>query len=198
MDTDKNTKTLKEKFTFFTDKKNLFQMLKFLFFSIGAGIIQILSFTLMNELTSTPEWLSYFISLVLSIIFNFTFNRHFTFSSSSDIPIAIAKVATYYTFFTPASLFWTDALTNFGWNEYIVLGGTMIINFVTEFLYQRFFVFSPKYNKKKSITQTYVKDENLSRQINLNVCSKFSLLKTQKYLTPNKNLKYNKTQFHIN
>ena len=28
-----------------------------------------------------------------------------------------------------------------GWNEYLVLGLTMVVNFVTEFLYQRFFVF---------------------------------------------------------
>ena len=198
MDTDKNTKTLKEKFAFFTDKKNLFQMLKFLFFSIGAGIIQILSFTLMNELMTIPYWPAYLTSLVLSIIFNFTFNRHFTFKSSNNIPIAITKVVIYYAIFTPLSTLWGDALTNIGWNEYIVLGGTMIINFVTEFLYQRFFVFSPKYNKKQPITQTYVKDENLSRLINFSICSKFSLLKTQKYLTPNKNLKYNKAQFRTN
>ena len=196
MDTKKQT-TPKEKFASFTDKQSLLQMLKFLFFSIGAGIIQILSFTLMNELTSTPEWLSYFISLVLSIMFNFTFNRHFTFASSGDIPIAIAKVATYYTFFTPASLFWTDALTNIGWNEYIVLGGTMIINFVTEFLYQRFFVFAPKYNKTLPENITFVRDENCAKNLSIHISSKFSLLKSnQDFLNPNKNESLKSIKFH--
>ena len=188
--------TLKEKFTHITTKQSLLQMLKFLFFSIGAGIIQILSFTLMNELTPTPEWLSYFISLVLSIIFNFTFNRHFTFASSGDIPIAIAKVATYYAIFTPASLFWTDALTNIGWNEYIVLGGTMIINFITEFLYQRFFVFAPKYNKIVQVLQ-YIADKNATKALTMQISSKFSLLKSGIInITPSKNVNLKNNKFH--
>ena len=196
MDTKKQT-TPKEKFASFTDKQSLLQMLKFLFFSIGAGIIQILSFTLMNELLAIPYWPAYLVSLLLSIIFNFTFNRHFTFKSSNNIPVAMTKVIIYYCVFTPLSTLWGDALTNIGWNEYIVLGGTMIINFVTEFLYQRFFVFAPKYNKALPENITFVRDENCAKNLSIHISSKFSLLKSnQDFLNPNKNESLKSIKFH--
>ncbi len=196
MDTKKQT-TPKEKFASFTDKQSLLQMLKFLFFSIGAGIIQILSFTLMNELLAIPYWPAYLVSLLLSIIFNFTFNRHFTFKSSNNIPVAMTKVIIYYCVFTPLSTLWGDALTNIGWNEYIVLGGTMIINFITEFLYQRFFVFAPKYNKTLPENITFVRDENCARNLSIHISSKFSLLKSnQDFLNPNKNESLKSIKFH--
>ena len=113
-------------------KKELMRSLKFLPFSVSAGIIQVASFTLLEELTPAPHWLTYLISLVLSVLWNFTFNRKFTFHSAGNIPLAMAKVALFYLVFTPLSTWWT---------EYLVLAGTMIVNFVTEFLYDRFFVF---------------------------------------------------------
>jgi len=122
-------------------KKELMRSLKFLLFSVSAGIIQVASFTLLEELTPAPHWLAYLISLVLSVLWNFTFNRKFTFHSAGNIPLAMAKVALFYLVFTPLSTWWTDALTGAGVNEYLVLAGTMIVNFVTEFLYDRFFVF---------------------------------------------------------
>lgn len=195
MDTKKQT-TPKEKFASFTDKQSLLQMLKFLFFSIGAGIIQILSFTLMNELLAIPYWPAYLVSLLLSIIFNFTFNRHFTFKSSNNIPVAMTKVIIYYCVFTPLSTLWGDALTNIGWNEYIVLGGTMIINFITEFLYQRFFVFAPKYNKIVQVLQ-YIADKNATKALTMQISSKFSLLKSGIInITPSKNVNLKNNKFH--
>ncbi len=122
-------------------KKELMRSLKFLLFSVSAGIIQVASFTLLEELTPAPHWLAYLVSLVLSVLWNFTFNRKFTFHSAGNIPVAMTKVALFYLVFTPLSTWWTDALTGAGVNEYLVLAGTMIVNFVTEFLYDRFFVF---------------------------------------------------------
>lgn len=122
-------------------KKELMRSLKFLLFSVSAGIIQVASFTLLEELTPAPHWLAYLVSLILSVLWNFTFNRKFTFHSAGNIPLAMAKVALFYLVFTPLSTWWTDALTGAGVNEYLVLAGTMIVNFVTEFLYDRFFVF---------------------------------------------------------
>jgi len=122
-------------------KAELFKVIKYTLFSISAGIIQILTFTLMNELLSLPYWPSYLTALVLSVIWNFTFNRNVTFKSAGNIPVAMAKVFFYYLVFTPLSTWWGEALTGIGWNEYIVLGGTMVINFLTEFLFMRFFVF---------------------------------------------------------
>ena len=126
------------------NKKELFRTLKFTLFSARAGIIQIASFTLLNEILHLEYWFSYLIALVLSVLWNFTLNRKYTFRSAANVPIAMLKVAGYYVVFTPLSTWWTDVLTgaNVGWNEYLVLALTMLINFVTEYLYDRFFVFN--------------------------------------------------------
>ena len=124
-------------------KKELLRSAKFVLFSISAGIIQVLSFTLMEELLHWTHWVAYLISLILSVVWNFTLNRKYTFRSANNVPIAMAKVAVFYLVFTPLSTWWTAALTapTVGWNEYLVLVLTMLINFVTEYLYDRFVVF---------------------------------------------------------
>lgn len=124
-------------------KKELLRSLKFVLFSISAGVIQVLSFTLMEELLQWTHWVSYLISLVLSVLWNFTLNRKFTFCSANNVPVAMALVALFYLVFTPLSTWWTAVLTapDVGWNEYLVLALTMIVNFVTEYLYDRFVVF---------------------------------------------------------
>ncbi len=124
--------------------KSLIQAVKFLLFSISAGVIQLLVFTLLNELAKLPYWPAYLIALLCSVLWNFTLNRKFTFKSANNIPIAMLKVLAYYLVFTPLSTWWGDALENVGWNEYLILALTMIINFVTEFLYSKFFVFREK------------------------------------------------------
>ena len=126
-----------------TAKKNeLMRTVKFTLFSISAGIIQIGTFTLMNELLHWDYWVSYLISLVLSVVWNFTFNRKFTFKSAANVPIAMMKVFGYYLVFTPLSTLLEKYLTETcGWNEYLVTAINMVINFVTEFLFDRFVVF---------------------------------------------------------
>lgn len=124
-------------------KKEFIRTLKFVFFSISAGIIQVVSFTVFEELLHLTHWISYLISLILSVLWNFTLNRKFTFYSANNIPIAMLKVTCFYIVFTPLSTWWTAVLTGAGflWNEYLVLIITMLINFVTEYLYDRFIVF---------------------------------------------------------
>lgn len=122
-------------------KKEFFRALKFTLFSISAGIIQTLTFTLMNEFLYLNYWVCYLTSLVLSVLWNFTLNRKITFQSAANIPIAMLKVAGYYLVFTPLSTWGGDALTAIGWNEYVVFVLSMLTNFVTEYLFQRFFVF---------------------------------------------------------
>lgn len=124
-------------------KKELLRSVKFIFFSISAGLIQIAAFTLMEEVFHVTHWVAYLTALVLSVLWNFTLNRKFTFHSAGNVPVAMLKVAVFYLVFTPLSTWWTAVLTgpDFLWNEYVVLIGTMLINFVTEYLYQRFFVF---------------------------------------------------------
>ena len=122
-------------------RQTAWQFIKFTLFSISAGLIQAGAFALLNELTGLPYWPSYLIALVLSVIWNLTFNRRFTFRSSVNMSKAMALVLLYYAVFTPLSTWWGDALTGIGWNEYLVLGGTMVINFVTEYLFQSLVVF---------------------------------------------------------
>lgn len=123
-------------------RKEFLRTVKFILFSISAGVIQAVSFTLFNELLHLKYWLSYLAALVLSVLWNFTLNRKFTFQSANNIPVAMLKVAAFYAVFTPLSTWWTAVLTDgVGVNEYIVLVFTMLVNFVTEYLYQRFIVF---------------------------------------------------------
>ncbi|MDD3832126.1 MAG: hypothetical protein PHW00_05680, partial [Clostridia bacterium] len=132
-------------------KAQLWQMLKFVLFSISAGVIQAVSFTLLNELVNWgPKFVAteygpnYFIALVLSVLWNFTFNRKFTFKSANNIPIAMLKIFAYYCVFTPLSIWWGVALTKaVTWRgfEYIVLLGTMIVNMLTEYLVCKFWVY---------------------------------------------------------
>ena len=131
----------------------LIRTIKFTLFSLSAGIIQVLSFTLLNELLHLNYWVSYLIALVLSVVWNFTLNRKFTFKSAANVPIAMLKVAAFYLVFTPLSTWWTAALTEpaYGimWNEYVVLILTMLVNFVTEYLFDRFFVFGSSIDTAK-------------------------------------------------
>ena len=134
-------------------RKELWRSVKFTLFSISASVIQMGSFALMMELLRFDEWLSHLISLVLSVLWNFTLNRKFTFQSAANVPIAMLKVACFYLVFTPLSTWWTAALTepSYGimWNGYVVEIGTMLINFAAEFLYQRFVVFGKTIDSAK-------------------------------------------------
>lgn len=123
-------------------RKELFRVIKFTLFSISAGVIQLGGYTLLFELLNLPEWISYLIALVASVVWNFTLNRKFTFQSASNVSKAMLLVLAYYAVFTPlsTSLEWllTEKLL---WNGYVVTVLNMLLNFATEFLYQRFVVF---------------------------------------------------------
>ena len=120
---------------------SLWQMIKFTLFSASAGIIQVASFTVMETLFHLPYWPSYLTALILSVLWNFTFNRRYTFRSDANIMRSMLLVGLFYVVFTPASTWWGDALTKAGWNDFLVLALTMLANFVLEFLYQRFLVY---------------------------------------------------------
>ena len=135
-----------------TKKQNIIQIIKFALFSASAGIIQAVADIICNELIfpDTFKWkaaVSYLIALILSVLWNFTFNRKFTFKSAANIPIAMLKVAAFYCVFTPLSLWWTYQLVDVrGINEYIILACTMAVNLVTEYLYCRFVVYRNSMN----------------------------------------------------
>lgn len=124
-----------------TGASGLWQVVKFTLFSASAGIIQVAVFTLMETVFHLPYWPSYLTALVLSVLWNFTFNRRYTFRSDAGVMRSMLLVALFYAVFTPASTWWGHALTTAGWNDFLVLAGTMVVNFVTEFFYQRFVVY---------------------------------------------------------
>ena len=131
-------------------KKEFIRVIKFAFFSASAAIIQILSFTLFNEVFRWNYWACYLPSLLLSIVWCFTMNRNFTFKSANNIPIAMAKMLLFYAVFTPLTTLGGNYLVEkLLWNEYLVTAMNMILNFVLEFLYQRFFVFGKSIDTKK-------------------------------------------------
>lgn len=150
--------------------KNVIQAIKFALFSASAGVIQIASFTFMNEVIVKTSFISrliaehegfakimeneygpiYLIALILSVLWNFTVNRRFTFKSAANIPIAMLKVFGYYLVFTPLSTtignICTAKFTSVKGIEYIVLAITMVCNMVTEFLFCKFVVYRNQEN----------------------------------------------------
>lgn len=121
-------------------KKQLLQTVKFTLFSASAGIIQVGAFALL-ELFIKDYWIPYLISLVLSILWNFTLNRRYTFKSAANVPIAMAKVFGFYLVFTPLSTYLGNLAEGVGVNDFLILVVTMLTNFVLEFLFCKLVVY---------------------------------------------------------
>ena len=112
-------------------KREALRALKFTLFSASAGLIELGAFALLNELLRLPYHVSYIMALALSVLWNV-----------NNVPKAMLLVALFYCVFTPL----TGALEHFytmtlGWNEYLATILNMALNFVTEYLYDRFVVF---------------------------------------------------------
>lgn len=132
------------------NKKELIRAIKFTLFSASAGIVELLLFTILDNFTSFSYWVCYLPALVASVVWNFTLNRNFTFKSSNNVPIAMLKVALFYLVFTPSSTIFGNYLAeDLGWNGTLVTIINMLLNFVLEFLYDRFYVFGKSIDTKK-------------------------------------------------
>lgn len=129
-------------------RQSFVQIVKFTLFSISAGVIQAISFTVCEEIFKFPYWPSYLIALILSILWNFTLNRRYTFKSAANIPIAMLKLGVYYAIFTPLTTWLGQALVTHGANDYLVLFGTMLVNLATEFLVCRFIIYRGQINTR--------------------------------------------------
>ena len=125
------------------NKAPLWQAVKFTLFSISAGIIQIGSFALL-EIFIKDYWIPYLVSLILSILWNFTLNRRYTFKSAANVPVAMAKVFGFYLVFTPLSTYLGDLAEGAGINDFVILIVTMLAKFVLEFLFCKFVVYRGK------------------------------------------------------
>lgn len=123
-------------------KKELFRTIKYFLIASSAGLIEMGAFTVLNVCTGWPYWPCYLLALVLSVLWNFTLNRRYTFHSCNNVAVAMSKVAAYYAVFTPLSTLAGNYLAETaGMNDYLVTLLNMLCNGVTEYLYQRFFVF---------------------------------------------------------
>ena len=123
--------------------KEFIRTIKFVLFSASAGLIEIGVFTLLDNVTAWKYWPKYLIALVLSVVWNFTFNRSFTFKSACNVPVAMLKVFMFYAAFTPATTILGNYLADErGLNGYLVTAINMLLNFVLEYLYDRFYVFN--------------------------------------------------------
>ena len=122
--------------------KEFTRILKFTLCSVSAAVIEMAVFALLNEFTGLPYWPCYLVALVLSVLWNFTLNRKFTFQSVANVPVAMAKILAFYCVFTPVTTILGNYLAeSLHWNEYIVTGINMGLNISTEYLYDRFVVF---------------------------------------------------------
>ncbi len=122
--------------------KELWRAGKFLLFSISAGIIEISSFALLYDVLHITYWVSYLTALTLSVLWNFTFNRRFTFKSAANVPIAMLKVIGYYCVFTPLTTFGGNYLEGvLEWNGNLVTLINMVLNLITEFLFYKYVVY---------------------------------------------------------
>ncbi len=131
--------------------KDFWRFIKFALFSASAGLIQMGAFALLNELTGWTYWPCYLTALLLSITWNFTLNRKFTFRSAANVPVAMMKVLGYYAVFTPLTTILGDYLAEtLMWNEYLVTGLNMLLNFTTEYLFQRYVVFGQSIDTAKA------------------------------------------------
>ena len=143
-------------------KKDILQFIKFVLFSASAGIIQFGSFTLMKEVIIKLDFFQnlmlehetfarimnneygpmYLIALILSVIWNFTFNRKFTFQSAENVPKAMLLVFLFYVPFAPFTIWNEHFLADtHGWNEYAVLAINMALNLTLEYLWDNFVVY---------------------------------------------------------
>ena len=162
MENEKKQLTKEEK------RREIFRAVKYTLFAASAGIIEFGSFTLLTlipdlnpELNHSIYWIPALISLVFSVIWNFTFNRRYTFQSANNIPVAMLKVLAYYVVFAPLSIWLAQMylIDTLEWNEFLVKAIVMLVNFITEFLYQRFFVFRDSLDTRVKKTKLKNKEE---------------------------------------
>ena len=145
------------------DKSQAFQALKFTLFSISAGVIQVGSFALL-ELFIKDYWIPYLISLILSIVWNFTLNRRYTFKSATNVPIAMAKLFGFYLVFTPLSTYLGNLAEGAGWNDFLILALTMASNFVLEFLFSKLVIYRGSENTLQTEKKSAKSEGEASRE----------------------------------
>lgn len=134
-------------------KQQILQFIKFTLFSASAGAIQLLTTTILHQWTGwliDYYWLAFIIGLTLSVIWNFTFNRKFTFKAANNVPLAMVLVVIYNCLIVIPLSFGGDKLVEIWGDDWgiLVTAISLLINFITEFFWDKFIVFNAKVTEK--------------------------------------------------
>jgi putative flippase GtrA len=149
------------------DKKELWRAVKFTLFSISAGVIELGLFAALDAWTAWPYWPCYLIALIASVVWNFTLNRQYTFQSANNVPVAMLKVLLFYAVFTPVSTILGNYLAEtVGWPDILVTLLNMVLNFILEFLYDRFYVFGKSIDTNKRAQEQQAREQAASAESN--------------------------------
>jgi len=134
----------------------LWRFVKFGLFSVSAGLIETALFYLLGLVPALGYWSRYLPALTASVVWNFTLNRRYTFHSDANYSKAMLKTFAYYVVFTPFSTILGNWLVEVRFAAYpaaddIVYFATLLFNFATEFLFQRYYVFRGTIDNREKI-----------------------------------------------
>lgn len=148
-----------------TGKKEFVRVLKFVLFSASAGIVETVAMILCEEVIKIPgHYICYTIALVLSVLWNFTFNRKFTFQSAENVPKAMLLVFLFYVPFAPFTIWFEHFLADVnGWNEYVVLAINMALNLILEYLWDNNIVYKNSKDTNDIAKKKQEKEKGLTK-----------------------------------
>lgn len=152
-------------------RKGVMQFIKYALCAASAGIIQLVLFTVLQAVIPSNGKTIHFIvedmdlvtfiattvALCASILWNFTFNRKFTFKDAGNVPKAMVLAFLFYVPFYPFQTWYVHTIKSLLVDAIgvdgagiIAEGTVMIINFALEFMWQKFVVFrKPKAKKEE-------------------------------------------------
>ena len=155
-------------------RKGVMQFIKYALCAASAGIIQIVLFSILQAVIPSNGKTIHFIvedmdlvtfiattvALCASILWNFTFNRKFTFKDAGNVPKAMILAFLFYVPFYPFQTWYVHTIKSFlveaigtDGAGIIAEGSVMIINFALEFMWQKFVVFRKPKDKQENKTE---------------------------------------------
>ncbi len=150
------------------NKKEIIRTVKYFLVAISAAAIQMISAFLLELVIlkriipdgailhfitdlDKSAFIAESIGLALSIVWNFTFNRKYTFKAASNVPLSMALAFLFYVPFYPFQIWYIDAvrkalLAGVGEDFAFIIAQVtcILLNGILEFLWQRFVVFGKK------------------------------------------------------
>ncbi|MDO5025763.1 MAG: GtrA family protein [Trueperella sp.] len=117
------------------------QAVKFTLLSGTAAVVEAGSYALFLALDLMPVSWAQAISVALSVLWNFTLNRKFTFKSTGNVPFAMLLVSLFYVAYIPISSVLAGLMDDAGMHPAVIKIIWLLINFVGEFIWWKYVVF---------------------------------------------------------